>query len=441
MLQKTTASQAMTATDIHQQQVLDNLAKFAFDSNSMPSFSIASSGQASVGDSIEGGMQDLAFNPFGFVGAAFNIGGSRSTENFWSLTAVNDPTRLELMRCAYQRAVGADYNNESGFCPDCQKRFHEFYTGSAEEKGEYCFKEGDGRNGCDVDQLPTPDSNGNEPCICPDTEPLPTDLELKRRTPQAPNLNYGEDSGAVTINCVNPGRCRWFGVGPKEAIPKDCPCQYVGHHCGTYVWVLPGEGRDELAKLTLVIMDFALNSAPTASTKEVTLYRKVDATGIEQPSTCEDATKVVKMTIPAGELAETRLAYPGNWSRLWPMPDKSSVDNLKSELEDINLQMKNIESGIEEIKRQKSDGTKGLLPSPETRIKAMEEELRILSDAKNRIKGSIKRFEQSPQTTVTVSPSAPPAPTAPAPAPFLQGDGLTQQRILVDRFLPPGGTR
>jgi hypothetical protein len=31
----------------------------------------------------------------------------------------------------------------------------------------------------------------------------------------------------------------WFGVVGKKDFPKDA--RYVGKHCDTYVWVLPGE--------------------------------------------------------------------------------------------------------------------------------------------------------------------------------------------------------
>lgn len=399
MLQKTTTSQALTATDIHQQQVLDNLAKFAFDPNSMPSFSIASSGQATVGDSIAGGMTNLAFDPFGFVGAAFNAGAGRNTTNFWSLTAVNEPERLELMRCAYQRAVGDGVEAESDFCPDCQKRFNAFYTGSTAPQGKYCFKTADTKDVKGKCQAPQSDGTSTAQNLVLDREaPENVDPNLVTR-PGAEN-----DSGSVTINCVNPGRCRWFGVGPKEAVPKDCPCQYVGHHCGTYVWVSPGHGRDELAKLTLVIMDFAITESPKPQTKDVTLYRKVDVNGIEQPSNCENATKVVKMTVPVDELAETGLAYPQQWNRLWPLPP--TLESLPPPPE----------NATNEVKKQHKE------------MMALIESQRKFNDAMQ-------------QTRVTVSPNAALSPRTSSQSRMLQGDGLTQQRILVDRFLPPGDTR
>jgi hypothetical protein len=46
----------------------------------------------------------------------------------------------------------------------------------------------------------------------------------------------------------------WFRVGKKKDVPRRA-C-YVGHHCGTYVWV-PPDGIDGLTRFTYVIMDIA----------------------------------------------------------------------------------------------------------------------------------------------------------------------------------------
>ena len=42
----------------------------------------------------------------------------------------------------------------------------------------------------------------------------------------------------------------------------------VGEYCGCYVWVLP-EGQDQLTKLTLAILDYALHEPPVKRTKQV----------------------------------------------------------------------------------------------------------------------------------------------------------------------------
>ena len=96
--------------------------------------------------------------------------------------------------------------------------------------------------------------------------------------------------GPTKPNCL--GSC-WFGMGCKKCVPKHCGCELVGHHCGLYVWVLPGQ-RDQLTKLTLQILDYALYSPSPGRTKEVTWY--LDATN--QPVTEAQATRIVRAVVP-----------------------------------------------------------------------------------------------------------------------------------------------
>ena len=73
----------------------------------------------------------------------------------------------------------------------------------------------------------------------------------------------------------------WFCVGCKCDVPKDA-C-YVGRYGDTYVWVPPA-GSDELARLTLTILDYATGlppATPTKTVKRVTKY-PADASGIER---------------------------------------------------------------------------------------------------------------------------------------------------------------
>jgi len=68
---------------------------------------------------------------------------------------------------------------------------------------------------------------------------------------------YGEE----LKDCGKPCRVPppgWFAIGCKDQVPKDA-C-YVGRHCDTYVWVLPG-GLEDLTRLTLTILDFATAAA------------------------------------------------------------------------------------------------------------------------------------------------------------------------------------
>jgi hypothetical protein len=236
------------------------------------------------------------------------------------MTAINDPRRLELMRCAYQQAVAnCGKGGPSGTCPDCQKRFNAFYTGRPVKYGPFRFDPPLSEEG-----LEQP-SAGGEPKA--EKRRLTRDILVDNHVPVPGETT---DPGTVTSNCLTPGCCTWFGYGCKKCVPKDCPCQYVGEYCGVYVWVQSGKGREELSKLTLAIMDYAVKDFATGPVKEVTLYRRVDSDGFEQPATSDTATKVVKVTIPTDDLAERSLAYPAERNLLWPRPTPGFLESLSS---------------------------------------------------------------------------------------------------------------
>jgi hypothetical protein len=125
-----TIKQAKTVADVHTQQVLDNVAKFADNPYALPHFSYPNGGIAGVTDSGNGSI-GFRFSPFRLVDWSTGVGGNRTNNESYTMTPINDPRKLELMRCAYQRAVyGCGSCCESSFCPDCQKRFNGFYLGS-----------------------------------------------------------------------------------------------------------------------------------------------------------------------------------------------------------------------------------------------------------------------------------------------------------------------
>jgi hypothetical protein len=227
-LRKQTISQSTAVHDLVEQQVMDNLAMFVHDPNSMPYFSYANQGGSQVTDqagataSAGGGRVNMfgalpvfpySF-PFGLSTLGLTANAQRSQQLAFTVTPVNDPRKLELMRCAYQIAVAnCGRGAVSGTCPDCQTRFKIFYTG---------------------------DPNGDI-----------------RQTA----------NGIVTSECLR-SNCCWFHVGCKKCVPKDCCCIAVGEYCGCYVWVLP-EGQDQLTKLSLAILDYAMHEPPVKLTKQV----------------------------------------------------------------------------------------------------------------------------------------------------------------------------
>lgn len=244
-LKYNTLGQFRTVSDLHQKQVLNNLAMFVFDPNSLPYFNVLSTGINEVTDT-GAVMNALTFarvtmaNLFMVSQNATTPNVSRVARENWSANPVNDPRRLELMRCAYQKVASAHFcrpealGAASAVCPDCELRWRAFYG---------------------VDKENRINSNGR-----------------------------------VTSDCLGGG---WLGVGGKKDVPKGCHCLKVGCYCGVYVWVLPG-GEDGLAKLTLAILDFAVNQPAYSLTKDVTL--NLDAKGKLVPSTL--ATRTIKATIP-----------------------------------------------------------------------------------------------------------------------------------------------
>lgn len=261
-LRYNTVNQAQTTMDIHQQQVLNNLAMFVADPNALPHFGLPTEGLTDVTDL---GRADVGLDwvrvmsgAFLFTGIGVDGSAQRTAKENWTMTPIADPRKLELMRCAYRRAVEGCSCTEfyNGSCLECKKRWNVFYHG---------------------------DPNG---------------------------ISEEANVGSVDEDCL--GSC-WFQIGCKKCVPKDC--DYVGRYRDVYLWVLPGFSRDQLTKLTLAILDYAVYDAPEPATMEITLYRKIDEEGKEVPTTSGDAQKVIRAIVPldvseAGPPEETKSDQP-----------------------------------------------------------------------------------------------------------------------------------
>jgi hypothetical protein len=259
-LRRNAVNQAQSISDFHRQQVLNNLAMFAYDFNALPYFSFPNQTSAYIidqgGAGGTAGWNRLSQGPLasgllsGPLGLSFS--GQRQAQEGFVVLPVNDPRKLELMRCAYQKALsGCGFGTMSTNCPDCKTRFNVFYTG----------------------------------------EP---DGDIRQKS-----------NGAVTSECINADQHCWLCVGCKKCVPKHCPCMYVGHYCGTYVWV-PPQGSDELTKLTLAILDFALHDQPQRLGKSVTYY--VDELGL--PTDRNKAVGTITAQIGVNERSESLLDLP-----------------------------------------------------------------------------------------------------------------------------------
>jgi hypothetical protein len=250
-LKRTTVHQSESLTDLYQQQVLDNLAKFVQDPNALPEFALANSGTSTVADNAAQGASNLGFNGTGFNAAVVGLpSGQRTVTLGWTLTPINDPHKLALMRCAYQKAVAAcGKGTAATSCPDCDGKLDDFYG------------------------LKKPSAPETDP-LCSKCSSSPTAVPPQRC-------------------CVEPACC-WFHCGSKKDKPWNCDCIPVGHYCGTYVWV-PAEGRDELTKLVMNILDFAFrdSEASVPPTKEVTANFDSDGNLVKDPKNAAITVKAV----------------------------------------------------------------------------------------------------------------------------------------------------
>lgn len=292
-LRRNTVRQALTVGDIHQQQVLDNLAMFVYDPASLPTFSYPNQSSSNVTDtgSVQGSGEisraPLGFLWLGTLGSVLQA--QRQAAEAFTLNPVNDPRKLELMRCAYQKALAGCIGTQmSEACPDCQTIQKKFYTGNP-----------DG----DIDR---------------------------------------EVNGIVTSNCIDPKKC-WFRYSCKKCLPKYTSRLPVGHHCGVYVWVEP-DGRDQLTRLTLAILDYALNSPPVPLTKNVTYY--VDEYGI--PTSQSAAVGVVSATVQYDE-------NPASLMNLSLADEVRLEQVLKARLLQVSLALRDVEQRLN-LKRARAGG-------------------------------------------------------------------------------------
>lgn len=304
-LRKNTVQLGDTVADIHQQQVLDNLAKFVADPYAIPSFALANAGASNITDQCNGAVS-VSWVASGFEKLGLDLMGQRQKMNNWTVTPITDPRKLELMRCAYQRAVSQCTGiGESACCPDCQKRFNEFYTGRS------VLKAGGSDEAASTAELPllNRQSENGEALASVSCKECPT------------------DKSSVTAAGLTSGYC-WFHCGCKKCVPKHCG--YVGHYCDTYVWVPCGPSRDELAKLTLAVLDYATHNDATLPTKVVTAYILDNG----QPATQDTANFVVQATIASDEQSRSVIkpefdAGPLPTQPMRAAPDGTPIPSLR----------------------------------------------------------------------------------------------------------------
>ena len=249
-LQRNTVRQARTLSDIYEQQVLDNLAKFVYDINSLPHFSIADGGTNTVNDQVSG--SGTLILPTG-ANSNLGAGGQRQCNEAWTLTPISDPRKLELMRCTYQRTVACALRTGAVLeCKNCQQLINRFYTGRADIPVQSAREATHQLEPCMM-RL----SEGTEAWQQPTRGTVPPEKPATKSDAPPDKAQDIAGLSGVTADDLNVGCC-WFRVCCAKCIGKHRHgCCKIGECCGCYVVVDDNIGQEMLSRLTLVMLNLA----------------------------------------------------------------------------------------------------------------------------------------------------------------------------------------
>src|SRR5277367_1443554 len=126
VLRNETGKTTNTLADLQYQQVLDNLARFHDDHDTVPSFAVATAGTVSINDQAGAGVSPTYSPtlPYALQGGGalpilsllFPISGQRTVTENWSLTPITDADNLRRLRCAYRLVVMGEATPNYGYC-------------------------------------------------------------------------------------------------------------------------------------------------------------------------------------------------------------------------------------------------------------------------------------------------------------------------------------
>jgi len=268
-LRRSTVAQSTTLADIYTQQVMNNLALFLQNPDALPFFAYPNQGTTAIQDM--GSAGGPGYTSLNFVTTPFGLNGSRQATENWVLVPVSDPAKLALMRCAYRQALSACISTvppSDSFCPNCSNLRREFYGPSNSAPGHPHFNE----------ELP----------------------------------------------CLN-SAC-WLCWGCKHGVPHNCQSPYVGSYRDLYVWV-PPEGRDMLTRLTLTILDYAVNDPKQFEkrTKSVDIYVNKDGS-INYNNQGIKITATIPIDVPSSTIAT--LDHIGAYGKFITLYGKGDADRM-----------------------------------------------------------------------------------------------------------------
>jgi hypothetical protein len=316
-LERSITSQATTLSDLHYQQVLNNLAMFSANPHALPAHVAIRDGSAQIQDfgQAAGGL-DIARAVTGSLG----LTGARTVVEQWGVSPVTDNIEVRIIQVAYQRALGwpvvMDYDTANDLARELCKQTAETsdidqqddFLGTENFREEFArrfarehFLEFD-RAGAPADreavlkrtrdrsllidvlvQAKFVSSNSAE--IILRKEEYDPDPSLSRLHPEAYNPRfYARDPNQPPRNADEAVKQNemsryftalalyarqevkntqedllkihpgWFRTGSKHEVPPDA-C-YVGRYKDRYAWVCE-EGLRDLTQFTIAILGFS----------------------------------------------------------------------------------------------------------------------------------------------------------------------------------------
>lgn len=274
---------SMTLSELYTQQVLNNLAMFVQNPDALPFFAFPNQGTTSIQDTANIG--NPGYSSGQFASSQFILNGSRQTTENWVLVPISDPAKLALMRCAYRQAIsscaGIDFTDAD--CPSCRKLRRDFHGPPDPEE-------------------PNPQANEELPCL------------------DAP--------------------C-WFRLCCKRHVPKGGSGTCVGCYGEVCLWV-PPEGVHMLTKLTLQILDYAVNDAVQFAKRTKTVEIYVDKNGKVIDEKAPGARKIIA-TIPIDMPSEAvaKLDVYGDFLRRFP---RGAAQRLLDRAGELGVEGDNLKS-------------------------------------------------------------------------------------------------
>jgi len=255
---------------------MNNIALFITNPDALPFFAYPNQGTTAIQD--QGSLVGLGNTYANWVSTPLSLTASRQATENWVLVPISDPAKLALMRCAYRQALSSCIPmvpSAMSVCPNCTELRRNFYGPPGPATADR--------------------SNEELPCL---------------------------DSAC------------WLCWGCKHKVPKHCDAPYVGCYRGLYVWVPPA-GRDMLTRLTLTILDYAVNDARQFEkrTKTVELYVNPDGS-INPKNEGVKITATVPIDVPSSAVATLDKAPA--YSEFLAKYSKATAEKIQATVEGSN---------------------------------------------------------------------------------------------------------